>query len=209
MTDYSDVPTIYTGDWIDAAWLNQYVGDNFRALKQGLANAGDVPYALDGNTIAALAKPVSAAGFLKMLTIGVPEYVPTTQMPGGLHAKGFSFTDSGDSTSSTGYVSIGSGLVVSLSLVVTCTVIGIAFGSATKNSAISDGGFRLKIDGTADPNENVRFRSVSNMPFCTLYYRTGILAGTRDVELLFRTNNASDSIGLSSGGVIALAFAEG
>lgn len=54
MTDYSDVPTIYTGDWIDAAWLNQYVGDNFRALKQGLANAGDMPYAVDANTIAAL-----------------------------------------------------------------------------------------------------------------------------------------------------------
>jgi hypothetical protein len=73
MTDYNDVPLIFTGDWIDAAWLNQYLGDNFRALKQGLAIAGDMPYALDGNTIAALAKPANL-GLLQNDAVGLPSW---------------------------------------------------------------------------------------------------------------------------------------
>ncbi len=54
MTDHSDVPIVATGDWIDAAWINQYIGDNVRALRQGFAAAGDMAYAVDSNTIAAL-----------------------------------------------------------------------------------------------------------------------------------------------------------
>lgn len=73
MTDYNEVPLIYTGDWIDAAWLNQYLRDNFRAFKQGFAVAGDMPYALDGNTIAALAKP-AGLGLLQNDAAGVPSY---------------------------------------------------------------------------------------------------------------------------------------
>lgn len=34
MTDHSDVPLMATGDWIDAAWINQYLGDNVRAWRQ-------------------------------------------------------------------------------------------------------------------------------------------------------------------------------
>lgn len=32
MSDYSEPPFMANGDWIDGAWLNQYLRDNFRAL---------------------------------------------------------------------------------------------------------------------------------------------------------------------------------
>lgn len=208
MSDYSDVPTIYTGDWIDAAWLNQYVGDNFRALKQGVANAGDMPYALDANTLAALAKP-SVDSLMAMASAGVPSWLAKAAVPGRLHTKGFSFTNSGDNTTSTSYVAIGTGLKVSLTLTQTCTVIGIAFGAASKGSASAAGYFKLKIDGTIDPNENVQFRNTLATPFSTFYYRTGIAAGTRDVELMYRTGSGADALTLASGAVLALAFVDG
>lgn len=38
MTDYiDDVPVVSTGDWVDAAWINQYIGDNLRALDAAVA----------------------------------------------------------------------------------------------------------------------------------------------------------------------------
>lgn len=77
MTDYSDVPIIYTGDWIDAAWLNQYVGDNLRAFKQGYVNAGDMAYALDGNTINAVSMVPNG---LFINDAGTPEWLaPSAQ----------------------------------------------------------------------------------------------------------------------------------
>ena len=76
MADHSNVPTISTGDWIDAAWLNQYLKDNFGAILQGFANAGSMAYALDGNTIAELVKP-AVDSYLKMSAAGAPSYVPT------------------------------------------------------------------------------------------------------------------------------------
>ncbi|NUQ86790.1 MAG: hypothetical protein HUU11_18990 [Anaerolineales bacterium] len=77
MTDYFEIPLVFTGDWIDAAWINQYLRDNFRAFKQGLANAGDMPYALDSNTIAALSKP-SVDSVLMNTSAGVPSYKALT-----------------------------------------------------------------------------------------------------------------------------------
>jgi hypothetical protein len=74
MTDFYDVPVVATGDWIDAAFINQYWGDNFRALHQGFAAGGDMAYALDANTIAAVAKPASA-GLLQNTSTGVPSWV--------------------------------------------------------------------------------------------------------------------------------------
>lgn len=74
MTDHYDVPIVATGDWIDAAWINQYIGDNVRAWRQGFAAGGDIPYAVDANTIAALNKPASR-GLLQNTSIGVPSYL--------------------------------------------------------------------------------------------------------------------------------------
>lgn len=90
MTDYSDVPTIFTGDWIDAAWINQYIGDNFRAVMQGMAATGDIPYALDANTVGALGKPASE-GLLNMGADGVPEWLLTALIGNSLQFNGSAF----------------------------------------------------------------------------------------------------------------------
>jgi hypothetical protein len=57
MTDHVDVPIVATGDWIDAAWINQFIGDNNRAWQQAYTAAGMMAYALDANTLAGLAAP--------------------------------------------------------------------------------------------------------------------------------------------------------
>lgn len=57
MTDHIDVPLIATGDWIDAAWINQYIGDNVRAWRQAYTQKGAMAYALDSNTLAELTPP--------------------------------------------------------------------------------------------------------------------------------------------------------
>lgn len=59
MTDHRDVPLIATGDWIDAAWINSYIGDNVRAWRQGYTQQGAMAYALDANTLAELAPPAT------------------------------------------------------------------------------------------------------------------------------------------------------
>lgn len=75
MTDHTEVPVVATGDWIDAAFINQYWRDNFRAIFQGYQAAGSLAYALDANTIAELVKP-AVDGYLKMSSAGAPSYVP-------------------------------------------------------------------------------------------------------------------------------------
>jgi hypothetical protein len=73
-SDYSDVPTVATGDWIDAAFINQYWGDNFRALWKYTA-AGDITYALDADTLAKVAKPSTYPGLFKMTAAGAPSWL--------------------------------------------------------------------------------------------------------------------------------------
>ena len=74
MTDHSDTPLISTGDWIDAAWLNQYIGDNFRAIFQGISNTGSIPYGVDANTVGELA--IGTAGQIFQVNAGAiaPEW---------------------------------------------------------------------------------------------------------------------------------------
>lgn len=189
MTDYYDVPIVYTGDWIDAAWLNQYVGDNLRAFKQGFVNAGDVPYALDSNTIAALAKP-SVDSLFKMLSTGVPAYVDVTKFPGIVHAFGQNYSDTGGSTGSLSLTATGIGF--NLTLTTTCTVyaFGIAFGY--KNAGGALGYFALRIDGTNDPNELVQFSDTYERGYPLFYRRTGITSGSRNVSLYYKSNNAGN-----------------
>lgn len=79
MTDHNAVPTIATGDYIDAAWLNQYIKDNFAAIFQGLATAGSVAYAIDANTVGELVKPL-VDSYLKNTSGGVPSWAPATDV---------------------------------------------------------------------------------------------------------------------------------
>lgn len=220
------VPSVVTGQTYSAANFNTHVRDNINGIWV-LTTAGDMLYATGASAAARLAlvpggvmyggasapawlaTPSVASVLKKVSGTSAPSWLSIAGFPGRLHTKGFSFTDSGDNTTDTSYVAIGSGLKVSLSLSQTCTVIGIAFGAATKDSASAAGYFKLKIDGTIDPNENVQFRNTLPTPFSTFYYRTGITAGTRDVELMFRTGSGSDAITLNSGAVMALAFVDG
>jgi hypothetical protein len=57
MTDNSNVPIVATGDFIDAAFINQYWGDNMAARWPYTAK-GDIAVAIGANTLIAL--PVGA-----------------------------------------------------------------------------------------------------------------------------------------------------
>lgn len=72
MTDHIDLPVVATGDWIDAAWINQYLGDNLKAIFQGVAAGGDIPYAVDANTVGAL--HIGAAGGILTSSGSVPQW---------------------------------------------------------------------------------------------------------------------------------------
>lgn len=205
MTDYLDVPTIFTGDWIDAAWINQYIGDNFRALKQGLATTGDVPYAVDGNTIAALSKP-SVASFFKMQSSGSPVYIPATKLPGGFHVSGANYSDSIITTTSTSYVY--TGIAFNFILEEACTIFAIAFGMAKKNTAAFSGYVAISIDGTVNPNEANYIKSAVDTPFMTSYLKTSVPAGARNVSLYYRTTDTSDWMGIVSAQLFAMAFVQ-
>lgn len=50
---YSNLPILATGDWIDAAYGNQYWGDNFRALWP-YTTQGDLAYATSSSTLTRL-----------------------------------------------------------------------------------------------------------------------------------------------------------
>lgn len=79
MTDHNAVPTVITGDYIDAAWLNQYIKDNFNAIFQGLAAVGSMAYAIDANTVGELVKPL-VDSYLKNTSAGALSWVPATDV---------------------------------------------------------------------------------------------------------------------------------
>lgn len=203
MTDYFDVPIVYTGDWIDSAWINQFIGDNLRAFKQGFVNAGDMAYAQDGNTIGAVAKP-SVDSLLKNTTAGVPSWLAIANLPGRLHTYGTHYSDSGLSTTSTSFVN--TGITFNLTLGVVCHVFAFAFGTGMKASGAYNGEFIVSINGSNDPNEAIVVKSTSPTPFGTMYYVENVPTGSRVVHLRYRTENASDALTCYRAGLYALAF---
>lgn len=219
------VPSAITGQTLSAAQWNTQVRDNINGIWV-LTTGGDMLYATGAAAAARLAlvtggvmyggasapawlaTPSVASVLRKLSGTGAPDWLALTAIPGILHTKGTAFSNSSGTTTSTSYGSIGLGLYVDLTLSVTCTVLALAFGAARKNSGSYEGYFKLEIDSTIDPNENMRFRNTVNGPYFTAYYRTGITAGTRRAELKYRTENAADGTIFASGAVIALAFPE-
>ena len=75
MTDWQDVPEMSDGDWVDGAWLNQYLRDNISIIRNAFSNVGSMAYALTANTLAELVKP-AVDSYLMMSSAGSPSYVP-------------------------------------------------------------------------------------------------------------------------------------
>lgn len=55
MTDYTNVPIAASGDWIDDAYLNTYLGDNFRAVFGPLTAVGQLLVSLTANRLSKVA----------------------------------------------------------------------------------------------------------------------------------------------------------
>lgn len=171
-------------------------------------NAGDVPYALDGNTIAALGKP-SVDSFMTMGTAGVPIWFDVSRVKGILHTKGKAMTNSIRTTTSTTYVAVQSSFKFDLVLAVPCTVIAWAHGVAHKDAGTHTGSFALSINGVTDPDvDNMQVISTAPTPFSTMYYANGIAAGTRTVRLMMKTANAGDAVFQDSCAIHAIAITE-
>src|SRR5687768_16750269 len=78
---YSVVPTVATGDWITAGWVNTYIGGNLAANWPGTAG-GDMEYYVSAVEKARLAKPSVGGTILKhngtvpgWLAIGANGYI--------------------------------------------------------------------------------------------------------------------------------------
>lgn len=196
--------TAVVGATYTAAQYNTYVRDNFTAVWVYTA-AGDMVYATSATALARLAKP-SVDSVMKMTSLGVPSWLALSAFPAKLHTFGSNFSNSGGTSTSTSYVA--TGVSFNLSLTQTCSVIAFAFGRGSKNSGSYDGNFGIRIDGTQDPDDKITIRSTTGENFSTWYYRTAIAAGTKAVELRYKTANAGDAVGFSSGGVFAMAFVE-
>lgn len=178
MTDFSDVPLIATGDWIDAAFINQYWGDNFRAIMQGYANAGSMAYAIDADTIGELAKPAEDA-YLMNTNSGVPEWV---RIPGVVHAKAIGTYDpASQAIGSTSYVDVTN---ATLNIVTTrpCTILMIATGRIGSDDSNKNAYARPVINGSApstDAGSAVQLSTgIGIFPFTVLHMLAGVAAGT-------------------------------
>lgn len=198
--------TAVVGATYTAAQYNTHVRDNFTAVWV-YTSAGDMAYATSATALARLAKP-SVDSVMKMTSLGVASWLEIAAFPGRLHTLGNNFSNSGATSASTSYVAIGAGVSFNLTLTSICTIVAFAFGRGSKNSGAYEGYFGIRIDGTQDPSDKIPVKSTTGENFSTWYYRTGIAAGTRAVELRYKTANATDAVGFSLGGVVALAFAE-
>lgn len=205
----TDVPILFNGDYIDAAWINGYLGDNVRALLEGFGAAGNIPYAGANDTIAGLAKP-SVDSWMKNTSAGVPSWEAIAAFPGRLHTWGI-VTSGTERTTSSATVSDVTGMSTNLILSTTCTIIAIAIGMHYMDAATQEPRFLINIDGTDDPNvysskKETEFNA--GAPFHTIYSRTGISSGTRAVKLRFRLSSSGDTLRFKNGTLLALAFAE-
>lgn len=208
MTDHIDVPILANGDWIDAAWLNEYLGDNIRAFRQGFVNAGGIPYAIDGNTIGELAKP-SVPSVLTNDSDGVPEYLAIDALAKGLHAIAFGAYNAGDQNiTSTSYVDI-TNATLNIVTTKTCTIVLLAFGVFAVGTEGERAYVQAVIDGTGSGDGGaVHTSSAVYVPFNTVYRKTSVGAGTITCKLQARGNGAGNNGIFERGQILVLAFEE-
>ena len=198
--------TAVTGATYQASDYNTHTKGNFTAVWVG-TTAGDMEYYTSATTKSRLAKG-TALQFLRMNSgATAPEW--TNILTGAVHTKGTAFTNTIANTTSTSYTTIGAGaLRIDLVLTATCTIYAFAFGTAYTNNGVQDGFFIFQINSVTDANgDNVRVKHSSNTPFSAMSRATGITAGTRRVELLWKIA-AGDQINLQSCVLYAIAVAE-
>lgn len=199
--------TAVTGATYQASDYNTHTKGNFTAVWVG-TTAGDMEYYTSATTKSRLAKG-TALQYLRMNSgATAPEWAALIAPSGLIHTKGTDFTNSSTSTTSASYAAIGAGLYIDLVLTATCTIYAFAFGVGYTNNGLQDGFFIFKINSVTDANgDNVRVKSTSNTPFSAMSRATGITAGTRRVELLWKVA-AGDQINLRSCVLYAFAVTE-
>ncbi len=218
------VPSAITGQTLSAAMWNTQVRDNLNGYFV-FTTAGDMIYATGASALARLGlvvgglmyggasapawlAPPLVDSFVKNTIAGVPSYQAISQIAGLLHTNGSAFTNTMRTTTSTSYASMSPVFKVDLTLAVQCTILAFAFGIGKKNSGSYDGNFILSINGTNDVNDNTRVKSTAITPFITMFKLAGVAAGTRTVELKFKTGSAGDETIMDSCQIYAFAFVE-
>lgn len=227
---YSNLPILATGDWIDAAYGNQYWGDNFRALWP-YTTAGDLAYATGAS--ANLARlGISAIGGVLYSTGSAPAWLvkPTVEsvlrhtggsvppswaapnlLKGSIHTSGFDNTTTEVDTTSTTGVDI-TGLTLNLTTTVTCTIMMWIHGSIaiTGGSAIYTAGVIGHIGGVAQTIDNSIPRSfyAQYEPYGNIYRRTGVGAGIVTCKAQLFTQDASRTAHFFGGSIFAMAIVE-
>lgn len=198
--------TAVTGAVFSAAQWNTSGRDNIAALWVG-TTAGDMEYYVSSIAKSRLAKGTASQVLRMNSGATAPEW--SSILTGAVHTKGTAFTNTITNTTSTSYTTIGAGaLRVDLVLTATCTIYAFAFGTAYTNNGLQDGFFIFQINSVTDANgDNVRVKHNANTPFSAMSRATGITAGTRRVELLWKIA-AGDQINLQSCVLYVIAVAE-
>lgn len=209
MTDTFVTPRVWVaGERVSAAKMLE-ISSALNALYP-YAAGGDIAYRDPaGNYLSRLAKP-SVDSVFTMGNSGVAAWLAQAAIPGRLHTMGYVSSSTGANRNSTSFGDV-TGMSFNLSLTATCTILAFAFGVAYTNTGVYEPTFAINIDGTIDTNPHSMQRNAEfypGQPFSTLFYKSGITAGTRAIKLQFKVANAAETVYFRSGKMVALAFAE-
>lgn len=204
MPDIWNTPRVWTaGEKVTASKKNDE-SENFRVLFPFTA-AGQVAYSSAADQLAALAKP-SVDGIFRMLSTGVPNYVPYSQIKGSLHDIDMvDFAPGGQVFSST-WADI-TGATLTLTLEVTCTIAVLAVVTGYQNTVGRVFFVRAMVNGVGDagtlPYNGGQARN-EGLPY--IYRATGVTAGSRVVKMQCQAD--TDANRVERGRLIAAAFVE-
>lgn len=176
---------------LSSSKLNELVSA-VAALKTWIA-AGDILYAYDANTLERLSAP-SVPSILYMDASGVPQWLPTSQLLGGLALDQYLyFSQNAYMPSVVGWNNVASavqtitlpaGSIYNLEIeALVCLAIGSSYGNATV-------GIRVVVDSNADINTNtIMVANNSNsgdpvpLPYSYFYGVQNLAAGAHTIQL--------------------------
>lgn len=174
---HSVVPLMATGDWIDAAWVNQYLRDNIAALWP-YTTAGDLAYASGAHTLARLAKPGgtsllqnTAGGVVSWKTLADLFPVVATHYNATGHTYGSTIERDMPNSSAT------------ITPAVTSTVAVIARVFAANAAGNCWFTYAINIGGTVYNFTNFNYGAGIGTQVVALAVKTGVTAGAKTVKL--------------------------